>query len=595
MLSFLILPFLFIPGYLITLFLTQARGFSERIAFSITTSVSLWVVASVVFVVLRVPLAESFFIFNIVISVFLAIVLKKKLSVIWEEWKDTKKRERAFIGAIFFISILAGVFIAVPHIGYPWAIHADEWWQIGTVQNILEGQSLNTHPYLFNEFSNYKPGFSSYVAMMSDVAGVDPVRGWPYMPALNIFFISFVGSLLLFGRTKSFFAGILLPVFLVALQSNAYSLGWWFFVPSIFALFFTLVFFLTSSLWMKNLREFLWACLVFGALALVYFPFAILSFLCFLIPLLKSIKEKRMKLLMCGGLLLLVAGGIYFGGSISPYREFWRITSDISLPFSLSQSKIIQAFFIPLSATFHFAGKIGFFSTVPIVLFILGLIGFFSLQKNYWAESIKFGFLIGVVILLFGMFTGVSFLVFYQRLFYFLGIMIAALATMGVVFVVEKIRLFWNKERLSTVWKNVVVFFLMATIFLFLFNGYFVLPAGAGLYELVNKDDLTALEWLKENKERFNGMAVIANQSVGTIITPFTRLSSKVSFLTSQNIQSVINSADSLFFLKSCEVKEDIMRRLAADLVYSKTPLDCAFLKEIYRSTGTFIYIKKAM
>ena len=588
----LVLPFIFIPGYLITLFFPRVNGFSERIGFSIATSISLGVVTSIVFIGLRFPLAEVFFIWNTIISLFLAVVLRKKLFLIREEWRDTKLKEKIFIGGALFISILAGVFILAIHTGYPWAIHADEWWQIGTVQNVLEGASLHTHPYLFNDFSNNKPGFSSYTAMLLDATGGDPVNAWPYMPALGVFFISFVGSLFIFAKTKSFLAGILLPIFFVALRSNAYSLGWWFFVPSMFALFFILVVFFTSSLWTRHLPEFFWVCLIFSALALVYFPFAVLLFLCFLPAIFKNIRKRRVKLMVYIGMFFLVLAGVYIAESMSPYREFWRMADGVSLPSFLSQSKIIQTFFVPLSATFHFAGRVGFFSTVPILLFVSALVGFFLTRKDNWAESIRFGFLIGIAMLLFGIVTGVSFFVFYQRLFYFVGIIVAILGTMGVVLSIEKIRLRWDKEQLPALWKTVVTFFLMATFFLVLFNKYFILPNGAGLYELVNKDDLAALLWLKENGERFNGMGVVANQAVGTLVTPLTRLPSKVSFLTSQSAGALINPAGFMAEEEGeCGKKEKILVDLSAKILYAKKPQECPFLEEVYRNPSVFIYL----
>jgi hypothetical protein len=479
--------------------------------------------------------------------------------------------------------------------GYPWAIHADEWWQIGIVQNVIEGKSLNINPYLFNDFSNDKPGFSSYIAMLLGATGIDPVKAWPYTPALSVFLISFVGSSFIFVRTKSFLAGMLFPIFLVALRSNAYSLGWWFFVPSMFALFFVLVIFFTSSLWTRHLSEFFWACLIFSALALVYFPFAIILFLSFLPAILKNVRKRQIRLLMCMGMFFLILAGVYVAESISPYSEFWRMADDISLPSFLSQSKIIQTFFVPLSATFHFAEKIGFFSTVPILLFVSALVGFFLTRKDDWMENIRFGFLIGMVMLLFGIFTGVSFLVFYQRLFYFVGIIVAILGTMGVVLSVEKIRLLWDKARFSVLWRNVAIFFLMATFFLVLFNKYFILPNGAGLYELVNKDDLAALLWLKENSGRFNGMAVVANQAVGTLVTPFTRLQSKISFLTSQSAGALINPAGLMVEEEGeCGKKEKTLMDLGAKILYAKKPQECPFLEEIYRNPSVFIYLYTA-
>ncbi len=590
----LILPFFLIPGYLITLFLPRVRGFYDRVGFSLALSISLHVVMSVIFVVLSLPLPVAFFIWNVLLSATLIIVLKKRVFLFVKEWKELKKKGMIFVVLLLFISILAGGFISLVHKGYPWAIHADEWWQVGTVQNVIEGRSLNTHPYLFNEFSNDKPGFSSFVGMMSRAAGVDPVEGWQYMPAINVFFISFVGSLLIFGRTKSFSAGMLFPIFLVALRSNAYSLGWWFFVPSMFALFFVLILFLTVSLWTRHIREFFFACLVFSALSLVYFPFAMLSFLCFLPFLFSRMREYKWKLFLYLGLFFLAIGGISVAEWISPYREFWRMIDGVSLPFSLPQSAFIQTFFVPLSATFHFAGETGFFGTVPFLLVLIGVAGVFFLKSDSWMRGVKWGILWGAGIVFLGMITGVSFLVFYQRSFYFLGILIAVSGTMGIIFLTERIRLFWNKEKLPAVWRNVGMFFLMVAIFLFLFNNYFVLPSGAGLYTLVNTDDLVALRWLKENKEKFNGMTVVANQSVGTLITPFTRLPSKVSFLTSQNASALINPAGLMVEEEGdCGKKEKILITLNSNIMYAKKSQECTFLKEIYRNPSTFIYLYK--
>lgn len=611
--------FFFLPGYMITLLLPWVRGLSQRISISIITSIAIGVVTSIVLSLVKIPAGTFLFLILAVTSLGGLFFMRRRAGILFKEWKSAMKWERVFVISVFILSVLAAIFIAIPHRGYPWPIHADEWWTAGTVQNLIEGQSLNAHPYLPIDFPNYKPGFSSYLAAIFDVSGYDPVHSWAYLPAINVFLISFTVSLLIFGQTGNFFAGLLLPIFLVALRSDINILGWWFFVPSMFAFLLLLPIVLSVNDWLRFSSGLGWGVLMFGALFLVYLPFGVLTLLA-LAPLAFSIFNKHRRVLLSASLAL-GAAAIMAAVVFSPYKIYWQV-ADINFSSPLVE-KIVSASFVPAGATIpHY--NYNFFNFVKWPLLVLALLGVWYLRRKRWAWGILLaGAIAGLNLILF-LLTGVSFLLFYQRNFYFLGVIAAVLAVFGLFYLLDKILkspLLKNyvypasrkaplfragmKGLIKSLSSRKAPYFstgcgayarffgtvlIAAMVVGGIFVGYFKLPTGTQLYYLVSEEDLAATRWLRAQPE-LKGKTVLADQFTGTIITPLTRLYSKLSSLTSQNIQSVVNPADSLFFLKSCEVKEDIMRWLAADLVYSKMPLDCAFLKEMYRSTGTFIYL----
>lgn len=585
--SFLFIPILiFLPGYLITLSFSWVRGFFERIAFSLVTSISVGVVVATMSALSNFPIRISFLLFFLFFVICLICVFRKKIFVIIYEWRELTQKEKWFFVLFICISLTVSVFIAIPHFHYPWPIHADEWWQVGVSQNLIEGKGLNTHPYFFNEFTNDKPGFSSYVAALFASGNIDPVIAWPYMPAVNIFLISFVGALLLYGKTKKILVGILFSFFLVALRSNAYVLGWWFFVPSIQSLFFIIAIVLSMQSWKKSFSGYMWAGGVFIACALVYFPFA-LFFLIATIPFFLR-EAKRFRILILLFVFLLGILLIYLAGVVSPYRDYWRLTSAATIPFSTSP--IVQSLFVPLSSTFHFAPGSGIFSTVPILLIVFALLSLFLIRKNELILFAWCGALFSFINILLGAWWGASFLLFYQRTFYLFGIFYVVLASYGAGVLDEQFGAWWKKNGLHNVGKHIIYIFFFSGIFLILFNRYFILPPNTNMYFIVNDEDVRAIAWLA-HQPSYKNATVIANPVVGTIITPLARIRSKVSLLSSQSINALLNPEEILIEEeRDCKKKETLIIRLHGDVVYSKRPQECSFLKEVYTSQNVFIY-----
>lgn len=234
---------------------------------------------------------------------------------------------------------------------------------------------------------------------------------------------------------------------------------------------------------------------------------------------------------------------------------------------------------MPVAATAHFAGNVDLVSVVPIPLLLLAALGAWASRREAWAAPLRWSAALaalnaGVVLV-----AGFAFFMFHQRSFFFLGLAAALLGAVGVGALMDRL------ARGSRWGARLAAGMIVAALFF----GYFRVPGGTGLYRLVNEDDRQAIEWLG-NQPALAGLAVIAPAPVGTIITPLARLRSKITFLTSQNLEARANPRALAFETADCVKKEQIVIEQGAGIVYAKMPQECAFLEEIYRSAHTFIY-----
>ena len=584
--SIFAIPFLLIfPGYLITIFLSSISGFFKRLAFSVVLSVSLEVVLSYLLVFFNSSLIHYFLLLMTGIILILLVLGWKlessaglkgngitnkgmtKIMVIVKEWKALQKKEKIFFVVILTLSLAVGIFVFYPHFQYLWPIHADEWWDVSAVESVLQGRPLNTNPYLLTPYPDYKPGFTSLLAGVFS-GGIEPVKAWAYLPALNLFMISFIVSLLLYDKTKNFWVAGLVPLFLAAIRSNAYVLGWWFFVPSMFALLFVLFLLLTVEDLLKNF----WSGLVIvgvisASLGLVYLPFLGFLFLSF-IPLIPKLFQRFPVVFII--VLFLVIISIITLLFLSPYKSFWPQSAPL----------LLKSFFVPIDATPAMIKFLGFFKVVPIVLFLLAICGFWFLRKTNWSKSLLTAGIMGLVFLLIIYFGGISFLAFYQREFYFLGVVVAILASVGCGTFLLKVKM-----------PNILRWFAAALVIFMIFWGYFNLPGGTLLYYLVTPADFKALTWLK-SQSNLQNMRVLSNAFTGTIVTPLSGLPVAVAGLTSQGvgIGNDLMQSSSFFNTTNCTIKKNIMIVFNAQIVYGNIPQNCSFLKEVYAKDGIFIY-----
>jgi hypothetical protein len=562
----LALVLFFVPGYFTTFFFPFISGFLKRIVYALVLGVSFEVILGFLLAAFYSPLIHYFLPLVAIGTIILGFLKKNKLLILRDEWRALQRREKVFFCVLVILALLAAVFVFYPHFGYLWPIHADEWGDVAAVQSLLRGRPLNTNPYVVIHSIDYKPGFTSFLAGVMS-GGTDPIGAWVYLPAFNMFLISLVGSLALYEKTKNFWAGGLVPLFLASLRSSTGFLGWWFFVPSTFALFFVLFLLIEAhGLFLKSRLNLFVACTVSIALALVYLPF--LGFvLLSLIPIAGTFSKKFPVLFLtvvCIGLaaivLLLLA---------SPYKAFWPSGT---LPD-------VSAFFVSNMATVASMSFYSFFDVIPVVVFIAAVFGFSFLRKEKWARVLLAAVVVGIVNVTLFYVADVSFLAFPQRSYYFAAAVIAVVASIGFG---RMLAMMHTAGFLK--WGIALVVLGLS------FWGYFVLLAETSPYHLVGSQDLKALDWLK-GQPNIQYQFVLSEPSMGTIITPLTGAAAPINWITPQGRDNQENPLLSSFFnVTDCGTKQEILSDLKTGFVYSHIPQDCPFLEEIYNADGIFIY-----
>lgn len=577
----------FLPGYLWSLSLPWVRGFAARLAVSLTTSVALGVLLSYGAALLHVPVGAALFLGLLAVSAGCGWVARHRIFEIVFDWRGEPRSGKVMVVSLVFLCVVAGIFVSLPHFGYPWPIHGDEWWSVGEVQNLLEGRSLDTHPYFFDRLTNYKPGLTAYLSGIFSLWRVDPVSVWGFLPGVNIFLTALISALLLFSIARDKLVALAVPVFLAAVRSNAYMLGWWFFVPSTFAFLFIIPLTVAVTSWIASRRGIVWALAIFGALAAVYLPFALFLALAF-IPLIFFSFRGNARLVFVIAALVLLATLVFIGMELSPYKEYWRLSSLQGAEGPLTA--FITSFFVPIDATFHFARSPGVVSVTGLGLLVLALIGVWKTWRSDWARGLAWVSFAGAANVILVILGSVSFLMFHQRAFHFFAVMVAFWAALGFA-ALGREWYGWATVRWGNKWRRPLAFVFSALALFFIFFGYFRLPAGTGLYFLVNENDLAALRWLR-GESGLRGMKVVADPDVGTIVTPLARLVSKVTLRTGQNTSSVINPASGRisFAESTCEEKREYFTRMDADIAYTRVSQSCPFLEEIFGSGGAFIY-----
>jgi hypothetical protein len=562
------------------------RDTASRIAFSLVTNITLGVVISFAIAFFKLSMYTVFPLFLSLLLIGGVYMLRMRVHEIVLGVMDTSRDEWKRVVISAFLSLLAAFFIFIPHRNYEWPIHADEWWTIGTIQNVGEGRGLNIHPYTFQSLVNDKPGFSSYIAGSLGLVRADPVRAWPYLPSINIFLVSFITSLLMFRHTRNKWVSWCVPFFFAALRSNIFMLGWWFFVPAMFSFVLLVPFFLSFSDWRESTRGIVWASTVFLALSLIYLPYAVIVGIIALLSLRKKIFEKRKIYIVA--LVLCVAMIVKLGFLMSPYKEYWKMSGVPHLYGVVAQ--YIQAFFVPIQATISPAGIfLNLTDVISILLIPFSILGLFLSRKEGWSLMLAWGVVICGVNLLFIWFFQISFMMFHQRAFYLFSVLMAPFAAVGAAYIFEWIFLTSFLKNFGR-WKIPAIAVLGGMVFFSLFSGYFILPQGTYLFPLVNTENAIAMQWLKDNEE-LKGMRVVSNTAPGSVITPLTRLVSKVNMHTTQTVAASISMEEfNTLNVGTCEEKKTYITKMEGDIVYSPIPQLCEFLEKIYETQNVFIY-----
>lgn len=455
-----------------------------------------------------------------------------------------------------------------PHFGYRFPFHEDEWQHITESLQIAETGFNIQHP---------ESGFHLFLYVFSFF--------WPlpetyqFLPAIWALF----GGLILFGVAyqksgHNFFIAIFSLIFFASLKSNINLLGTWFFVPLTFSIpIIYLYIHLFSEGILRRRSDYLIAALALIILLLPIHAVSVLFSLTFLLIFTLINYRDSLKLKILRLYLLIPVAGLFV------YK--------IVLNVRWGDLFIKAADFLTFERGWGVAERNNsFFETYSFIGYVFAILGVYFLvsQKNYRRQFMIYLLWPSVTIMaiIFYRLTGVSYLVPYQRYFYYFALSLPLLSAFGLFFFFVSLnhlirRTFGEQSPffLNGLAIGIIIFVLIGA-----FARYYAIPPALNLYQVIDQDDYRALKFLSTQVPG----KVMANQLISAATYPFTGNLpvGSIYFFGNQDVIAAF------YLSRQCGTKREILRKYDVRYVISKEKeeggIDCDWLK-IY-DDGDIIY-----
>ncbi len=394
---------------------------------------------------------------------------------------DTPRLDKS---AFLMLPVLALAFYVafIPHQGYPFPVHIDDWIHLAHSEAILKaGSTTYIEPFLgettMGLSSNLELGFQLFFGVFQRISGISWFTIFRYFPSLilmlTVLSVYVMGQRHGFGWQAAFFTclipttvGILGPAFLVPVAMGL------FFIPlSLFIAF--------------NFRG-IWACVVLFIFTCFLVAIHAPSAICLVIILFPYILL-NLKGNFRHSLCLLLAVGIPF---LAPFPWIFGMLGSTA-------KQLLTPQVLPDYVDFPFIIKT--YGYIPVGLCILGalVLALRGGKKNY-------GLVIGLLALLAMLVTfftfhyGVS--IMYERGLMFMMLMMGILAGAGLM-AVNNLRLpeWLTAKTGGSHFKHYLGWFCcLALIVITLYIG---IPQRQGIdyYHMIDEEDYQAFVWIKEN------------------------------------------------------------------------------------------------
>lgn len=469
---------------------------------------------------------------------------------------------------------------------YPYPLHSDEWSHLSSGLSIVEEGRVNFNPLTGKESPDRELGFHLLLAGLFKIPGLNPVFIYHFLASLMLVINAFILYWIVSRLTKNEWIGLAAIPFLVLVPSNANILGHWFFTPQTFSLALILIYAYVFSEALESkegpAKLFALAGAIF-LISIVMYPFAAV-----LIALLSAgliatrigfVRKNWKTILVLTGAMIVVSIlfiRLYFGDGSSISSTIGHFFSEIS--FEPGWTSIEYSYSV-----------VSLYGLIPLLLVPLGAAHLVFRKKG--EPRLFFAWpAIHFAILMIYKLAGTSLFFPYQRNLFYLLVSLAPLAGAGLYWIAEQAgkrsqALFSRKDRKRQ--SGIVAFGLIAIILILSFKGYYsVEPASFSLHKIMTPESKEALEWLGENRERYQ--TLMASPFISLAAYPIAGM--RVAGAMSASLEGGDREAATLFFNSGCDEKERIARERNASLVLSSGRIECGFLREIYSRKGINIY-----
>lgn len=455
---------------------------------------------------------------------------------------------------VALVCVLTFLLVYSPHISYHFPFHIDEW------HHITEAIKLGEGDYSGGS-AGYRVGFHFFLSGLSSLFNL--VEFYQFLPAVWAVLTALVLFYVVYIKTeKNFFISLFAMIFFASLKSNVNIGGLWFFTSLTFALpfIFLYIFFFTEGI-EKQKKKFILISLgimaflipVHSISVLFAIPFLFIYFL-FHFEYLK--KEWKFFSLF---LIIPIIGIILYSylNHLSFLKSIGSILGDLQFKKGWGVLEADNSFF-------------EVYSPIGYLLVLIGLFSIYNLKEKKYLSYVLWVVLTLFALLYYKVF-GVSYLVPYQRMFYYFAVSLPFLSALGIYNLLKFKDSF--VERSSIVDKHYMKKFLSLIIILvvlfFTFYSYYVLPKDTGLYKLIDNRDYDALVFLKS----LNGGRVLSTPGISSALYAVSGKDPVGAIYFYGNR----TESENFFKVNDCGEKNKILKRNKVSYVLSRSALNCTY------------------
>ncbi|MFH1358880.1 MAG: hypothetical protein ABIH37_03270 [archaeon] len=463
---------------------------------------------------------------------------------------------------LILVLILTFILIYSPHFKNPYPLHIDEYHHITEAIKIKQGiipQGLTAAKAGFHVILAFISLFSNLTITYKFLPAI-----WAVLSALTLF-------MLIKNKTsnlkKNFLIALFTVIFFISIKSNVNITGLWFFTPLIFSIpfIFLYIYFFSEGLQKQNKKMILISLIIMIFLIVIHsisVLFAVPILIIYSFFHLNFIKKQYKFFLLF--LIIPILGILFYSFlmNISITNAITSLLSQLQFKSGWGVLEIKNSFF-------------ELYSPVGYILAVLGIIYITNSKQKLKKYLIYILWPLIVLIYLFIFkFSGTSFLSPFQRNLYYFAISLPFLSSLGLYYLILKIKKLTNKinnKKTRKITYKIIIIILIIIILIFTFKSYYTTPEALKLYKTIDKNNYEAIRFLSDIEPK--PLKIMAPPEISTAIFPISQHEPVGTLFFYGNREDV----DSFFMINDCNVKNQILIKNNVSFILSETPIECGW------------------
>jgi len=478
-----------------------------------------------------------------------------------------------------YLLILALLFTFIltysPHLSNPFPIHIDEYHHITEAFKIKQGLTPKG-------IAATKSGFHIILLLISKLT--DLILIYKFLPAIWAVISALILFYIIKNKTSnlksSFLIALTTIIFFASIKSNANLTGLWFFTPLTFSIPFIYLYIhlFSEGIRNQNKKQIITSLIIMIILIPVHAISVLFSIPILIIYSLSNINYLKKQPKFFSLFLLIPIIGIIF------YSNFMDLSIINAISDIITRIQFKHGFgVLELKNSFY-----ELYSPIGYLLALFGIIYIISSKYKFRKYLIYLIWPITILIyIIIFRITGISYLSPYQRNLYYLAISLPFLSSLGLYFIIIKIKKQTNKikeeKTKKTIFRTTITILIILILFL-TFRSYYQIPENIKLYKTIDQNNYEALQFLKQQPNPKNSK-VISTPKISTAIFPISNHQPLATLFFYGNRTILRNFQNA----PNCNIKNQIINNNQVSYVLSEKPIDCNW-EIIYEKNNNIIY-----